>query len=68
MNLITNQIDNNQSLITFILTTIFGLIVRHIEKKKLKKISINDREKLWPNGRELKILYEKRKEEEEKNN
>ncbi len=46
MDLITNQVNSHQSLITFILTTIFGLIVRHIEKKKLKKISINDREKL----------------------
>jgi hypothetical protein len=46
MDLITNQIDSHQSLITFIITTIFGLIIRHIEKKKLKKISINDREKL----------------------
>jgi hypothetical protein len=36
MDLITNQIDNNQSIITFIITTIFGLIIRHIEKKKLK--------------------------------
>jgi hypothetical protein len=37
MDFITNQIDNNQSVITFILTTIFGLIIRHIEKRKLKK-------------------------------
>ena len=37
MDLITNQIDNHQSIITFIITTIFGLIIRHIEKKKLKK-------------------------------
>lgn len=42
MEIITNQIDNNQSLITFIITTIFGLIIRHIEKKKLKK-TLNDR-------------------------
>jgi hypothetical protein len=42
MDLITNQIDNNQSLITFIITTIFGLIIRHFEKKKIKK-TLNDR-------------------------
>jgi hypothetical protein len=42
MDLITNQIDNNQSLITFIITTIFGLIIRHFEKKKIKK-TLNDK-------------------------
>ena len=42
MDLITNQIDNNQSLSTFIITTIFGLIIRHFEKKKIKK-TLNDR-------------------------
>lgn len=42
MDLITNQINDNQSLITFIITTIFGLIIRHFEKKKIKK-TLNDR-------------------------